>query len=168
MANAPSQAVIRIGPAGWSYPDWRGIVYPKRKPRGFHELEYLARFFDAVEINTSFYNPPRPEAVKGWIRQVQHHPSFTFTAKLWQGFTHGRNATPDDERAFKEGIAPLAETGRREHCCCSFPGHSKTIQNIASMLPTFAGSSENTLWSLRSGTARGTSRRSSKCSASWA
>lgn len=88
MADAPSQAVIRIGPAGWSYPDWRGIVYPKRKPRGFHELEYLAQFFDAVEVNTSFYNPLRPEVVKERLRQVRHNPSFTFTAKLWQGFTH--------------------------------------------------------------------------------
>lgn len=121
MANAPSQAVVRVGPAGWSYPDWRGIVYPKRKPRGFHELEYLAQFFDAVEINTSFYNPPRPEVVKGWIRQVQHHPSFKFTAKLWQGFTHDRNATPEDERMFKQGIAPLAETGRLGALLLQFP-----------------------------------------------
>jgi uncharacterized protein YecE (DUF72 family) len=109
MAKAPSQAVILIGPAGWSYPDWRGIVYPKHKPRGFHELDYLAHFFDAVEINTTFYNPPRPEVVKGWVRQVEHNHNFTFTAKLWQGFTHDRNATPEDERIFKQGIEPLAE-----------------------------------------------------------
>ncbi|HEX5481825.1 MAG TPA: DUF72 domain-containing protein [Terriglobia bacterium] len=121
MADAPAQAVIRIGPAGWSYPDWRGIVYPKRKPRGFHGLEYLAQFFDAVEINTTFYNPPRPGVVKGWIGQVEHNQNFTFTAKLWQGFTHDRNATPEDERAFKDGIAPLAKAGQLGALLLQFP-----------------------------------------------
>ena len=121
MAKAPSQAVILIGPAGWSYPDWRGIVYPEHKPRGFHELDYLAHFFDAVEINTTFYNPPRPEVVKGWVRQVEHNPNFTFTAKLWQGFTHDRNATPQDERMFKQGIEPLVEAKRLGALLLQFP-----------------------------------------------
>ena len=121
MAKAPSQAVILIGPAGWSYPDWRGIVYPKHKPIGFHELDYLAHFFDAVEINTTFYNPPRPEVVKGWVRQVEHNPNFTFTAKLWQGFTHDRNATPQDERMFKQGIEPLVEAKRLGALLLQFP-----------------------------------------------
>ena len=46
---------IRIGTAGWSYKDWEGIFYPagmQRQKR--HPLEYLAQFFDVVEINTSF------------------------------------------------------------------------------------------------------------------
>jgi hypothetical protein len=34
--------MIRIGPAGWAYKDWRGIVYPEKGPRGFSELEYIA------------------------------------------------------------------------------------------------------------------------------
>lgn len=121
MTNTPSQAIIRIGPAGWSYPDWRTIVYPKRKPRGFRELEYLAQFFDTVEINTSFYNPLRPGVVKEWIRQVEHNQNFIFTAKLWQGFTHDRSGAPEDERTFKEGIAPLAETKRLGALLLQFP-----------------------------------------------
>ena len=54
--NPPgSEAVIRVGPAGWSYPDWAGYVYPSRRRKGFHEATYLAEFFDTIEINTSFY-----------------------------------------------------------------------------------------------------------------
>ena len=30
--------VIRIGPAGWNYKDWAGIVYPAKRPVGFSEL----------------------------------------------------------------------------------------------------------------------------------
>lgn len=52
---------IRVGPAGWSYQDWNKKVYPARRPQGFHEAEYLARYFSVIEINTSFYRPVRPE-----------------------------------------------------------------------------------------------------------
>ncbi len=46
---------IRIGTAGWSYKDWDGIFYPPgMQRRKQHPLEYLARFFDTTEINTSF------------------------------------------------------------------------------------------------------------------
>jgi hypothetical protein len=38
--------LIRVGPAGWRYKDWEGVVYPKPKPRGFDELVYLPRYFD--------------------------------------------------------------------------------------------------------------------------
>ena len=49
---------IRIGTAGWSYKDWDGIFYlPGLQRRKQHPLEYLARFFDTTEINTSFYGP---------------------------------------------------------------------------------------------------------------
>ena len=47
---------IRIGTAGWSYKDWDGIFYPLgMSRRKQHPLEYLARFFDTTEINTSFW-----------------------------------------------------------------------------------------------------------------
>jgi len=44
------KSMIRIGPAGWSYKDWQGIVYPASKPKGFQELTYISEFFDTVEI----------------------------------------------------------------------------------------------------------------------
>src|SRR5215467_529738 len=56
-APTGSAHALRIGPAGWSYPDWAGYVYPSRRPRGFHEAAYLSEFFDTIEINTSFYQP---------------------------------------------------------------------------------------------------------------
>ena len=73
--------MIRIGPAGWHYKDWQGLVYPNPEPRGFRELAYLAGFFDVVEINTSFYGPPRPAAVKSWIGQVADNPRWAFAGE---------------------------------------------------------------------------------------
>ncbi|PYV22378.1 MAG: DUF72 domain-containing protein, partial [Acidobacteria bacterium] len=112
---------IRVGPAGWSYADWNGIVYPARRPRDFHEAGYLAEFFDTIEINTSFYYPPRPESVTGWMRRVEHNQDFKFTAKLWQRFSHDRNAGRQDEKVFKEGLSPLMNDGRLGALLVQFP-----------------------------------------------
>src|SRR5690349_25110658 len=94
-------ANFRIGPAGWSYPDWSGYVYPSPRPKGFHEAAYLSQFFDTIEINTSFYQPLNPEHAKQWLERVSSNPRFMFTAKLWQKFTHDPSATPEDERAVR-------------------------------------------------------------------
>src|SRR6201987_1141559 len=64
---------IRVGPAGWSYPDWAGYVYPSPRPKGFHEATYLAQFFDTIEINTSFYQPLNPEHATQWLYRVSAH-----------------------------------------------------------------------------------------------
>jgi uncharacterized protein YecE (DUF72 family) len=85
---------ILVGPAGWSYQDWEGQVYPKPKPRGFDPLRYLARYFDTVEINSSFYRIPAAKTTQQWVDRVSEHPDFRFTSKLWQGFTHEGTASP--------------------------------------------------------------------------
>jgi uncharacterized protein YecE (DUF72 family) len=113
--------VIRIGPAGWSYKDWNGIVYPPKKPKWFDPVQYLARYFDTIEINTTFYGAPRPESAKHWSQSVVENPQFRFTAKLLKAFTHERKATAKDEREFKDGIAPLVEVGRFGALLLQFP-----------------------------------------------
>jgi uncharacterized protein YecE (DUF72 family) len=112
---------IRFGPAGWSYDDWNGIVYPSHRPHGFHEAEYLANFFDTIEINTTFYHPPRAEVARSWAIRVRHNPNFRFTAKLWQRFTHERTASQQDEREFKGSISPLLEAGVLGALLMQFP-----------------------------------------------
>jgi uncharacterized protein YecE (DUF72 family) len=94
---------IRVGPAGWIYADWKGIVYPKPAPKGFDPLVYLAHYFDTIEINSSFYRPPRPETVRTWVERVRPHERFLFTGKLWRRFTHER------EQLFTQ--AEVAEAG---------------------------------------------------------
>src|SRR5574337_184726 len=117
----PKAPTIRFGPAGWSYDDWNGIVYPTHRPHGFHEAEYLANFFDTIEINTTFYHPPRAEVSRSWINRVRHNPNFRFTAKLWQRFTHERATSQQGEREFKEGVAPLLEAGLLGTLLMQFP-----------------------------------------------
>jgi uncharacterized protein YecE (DUF72 family) len=124
----PSAGKILVGPAGWSYADWEGIVYPRNKPRGFHEASYLAQYFDTIEINTSFYNPLRKEVAQGWVEKVQRNPSFRFTAKLWKRFTHERIASFHDEKAYKQGLDPLAAAGRLGALLLQFPWSFKNTK----------------------------------------
>ena len=113
---------IRIGPAGWSYRDWQGIVYPQLPGAKFDPLAYLARFFDTIEINSSFYRPPAASTAKAWAERVADNSDFIFTAKLHQVFTHERGkATVEDERDFRAGMDPLAKAGRLGALLLQFP-----------------------------------------------
>jgi uncharacterized protein YecE (DUF72 family) len=146
MTHAPAHTSpahrILTGVAGWSYPDWTGIVYPARRSRDFHELTYLAEYFDTIEINTSFYQPVRPILAEQWIERAAGNPRFVFTAKLWQKFTHESGATSADERAVRQGFEPLLRAGKLGAVLLQFP-HSfhHTPENLAalkSLLARFA------------------------------
>lgn len=115
--------MIRFGTAGWSYDDWQGIVYPQQRPRGFDPLAYLARYFDTIEVNSTFYRPPRPDVSARWARRVAENDDFKFTAKLWQRFTHQRDQawTADEADAVHGGLDPLAERGRLGAVLVQFP-----------------------------------------------
>lgn len=48
---------LLVGVAGWSYDDWKDVVYPAGKRR---KLAFMSRYVDCIEINTSFYRPVSP------------------------------------------------------------------------------------------------------------
>ena len=126
---------VRIGTAGWSYKDWDGIFYPSGMQRSRqHPLEYLARFFDTCEINTSFYGPLKPELAKLWCRRVGAvNKNFVFTAKLYRAFTHSPIAvmeptsaatirpTDEDESRTREGLDAIAAEARLGALLIQFP-----------------------------------------------
>jgi uncharacterized protein YecE (DUF72 family) len=115
--------MIRVGPAGWSYKDWAGTVYPAPRPRGFDPLAYLARYFDTIEINSTFYRPAARTSAEDWMRRVADRANFRFTAKLWTRFTHERDTafTTDDVDAVHEAMAPLHDAGRLGALLLQFP-----------------------------------------------
>ena len=76
---------IRLGTQGWSYPDWVGVFYPPGS-RQEDYLPFYAEVFDSVELDTTFYHPPRPSVVRSWARDTPEH--FRFAAKVPQRITH--------------------------------------------------------------------------------
>jgi uncharacterized protein YecE (DUF72 family) len=134
--------MIYIGPAGWAYKDWEGTVYPQKPGRNFDPLEYLARYFNTIEINSSFYRPPAPPTTKAWAQRVEANKEFTFTAKLHRLFTHERGkASAADEKEFHEGMAPLVKAGKLGALLLQFPWSFKnTVEDriyLAELLEKF-------------------------------
>ena len=135
---------MRIGPAGWSYDDWKGVVYPPGMPRDQHPLTYLSGFFDTVEVNSSFYRPPNWKHCAAWVQKVADRPRFSFTAKLWRRFTHERGAWPGDDevRQVLDGFAPLADAGKLGAILIQFPwSFKRTPENrawLARVIDAFA------------------------------
>jgi uncharacterized protein YecE (DUF72 family) len=123
-------AKLFIGTSGWSYPQgegtWNGYFCP---PGTKNELEFYSRFFNTVEINSSFYCPPTPIVSAGWVRKTPG--DFIFSVKLWQKFTHpamyreatGGTATISsaDVELFKSSVEPLVRSGKMGALLAQFP-----------------------------------------------
>jgi uncharacterized protein YecE (DUF72 family) len=134
---------MRVGPAGWNYKDWEGIVYPPGLGRSFDSLAFLADYFDTIEINSSFYAPPRPADAASWARRVRNNPRFKFTAKAWQKLTHEtKDATEAsltaDSETVRRSLAPLAEAGVLGAVLIQFPWSFRhTPENVRRLEKVF-------------------------------
>jgi len=119
MADEPAR--IFVGTSGWSYADWRGIVYPER-PRTADELRFLAGYLDALEVNSSFYRSPTPRMTASWVRRTADLSDFRFTFKMNRRFTHQRTPwLPTEAQEFRDGLAPVAEAGKLGAVLLQFP-----------------------------------------------
>jgi len=110
-------SLIYIGIAGWSYPDWKGIVYTSS---GMDQLEYVSRFVDCLEINSTFYRPPIEQNSKSWLRRTAAKPDFFFAAKLHRDFTHEGKIDPATVKQFHTGFEPLLQEGKLRHLLIQF------------------------------------------------
>ncbi len=76
---------IRVGCSGWSYKDWTGGFYPAGLPAGEY-LKFYSKFFNCVEIDSSFYRIPSPFMIEQWKRNTPD--GFLFSPKLPKKITH--------------------------------------------------------------------------------
>lgn len=138
---------LRVGTAGWSYPDWKGVVYPRRTTERFDPLRYLAAHFDMIEINSTFYRAPEPRHAERWAETVDGLDGFRFTAKLQKPFSHVAPGEwkREEVAAFREGMQPLVDADRLGALLVQFPfwfdarpenlDHLKQIQDTFQLAP---------------------------------
>jgi uncharacterized protein YecE (DUF72 family) len=120
---------VYIGPAGWAYPDWKNIFYPDKLPVRETELSYLARFFNLAEVNSTFYRIPTAEMTQNWIKQIKHNPAFSFTCKLFQGFTHQpAKLQPADVENYLRAVTPLHAANKLLAILLQFPWSFKNTE----------------------------------------
>jgi uncharacterized protein YecE (DUF72 family) len=76
---------VRVGCSGWSYKDWRGLVYPA-EARTSEWFATYAGMFDTVELNTTFYRLPTERAVDAWHAAAPE--GFLYAVKVGQFGSH--------------------------------------------------------------------------------
>jgi uncharacterized protein YecE (DUF72 family) len=135
----PNPEGLFFGPAGWSYADWRGTVYPEPLPPRFNQLAFLAGQFDFVEVNTSFYRVPSLKLTQGWADKTAAYPEFRFWLKLHQSFTHERQLEKTMLAGFRDCLKPLAAAGKLSGLLAQFPWSFKFEPANLSFLQELAG-----------------------------
>jgi uncharacterized protein YecE (DUF72 family) len=71
---------IKVGTSGWSYDDWIGPFYKSDEKSKW--LDYYARFFNTVEINSTYYRIPGENVVNVWIEKSKRYDSFEYSMKF--------------------------------------------------------------------------------------
>jgi uncharacterized protein YecE (DUF72 family) len=105
--NLTDQQKIRIGACAWHFDEWQGSFYPADLPES-EWLEFYARFFPAVEIDSTFYSAPAETTIQRWIEITPS--AFRFSCKLPRAITHVcrlRDCTAE-LNSFLRDIEPLA------------------------------------------------------------
>ena len=104
--NLSAQQKIRLGTCAWSFEEWRGNFYPADLPPS-RWLEFYARYFPAVEVDSTFYHAPAEGIVRRWAENTP--ASFRFTCKLPREITHerGLHDCEDQLAAFLRALEPL-------------------------------------------------------------
>ncbi len=67
-----------IGCSGFHYKEWKEVFYPKNIPQT-KWFEYYCEHFNTIELNTTFYRFPRPEALQTWYKKSP--ADFKFSVK---------------------------------------------------------------------------------------
>jgi uncharacterized protein YecE (DUF72 family) len=137
-------ADIHIGTCGYSFPDWKDVVYPPNVRPSLY-LVYYARTlgFNAVELDSSFYHMPTISLIEALMQKTP--PGFLFTVKAHRSMTHdvwnamkpanpGRPAFPELASGLKntallapaftefwEAVIPMADAGRLGTVVLQYP-----------------------------------------------
>jgi uncharacterized protein YecE (DUF72 family) len=111
---APGATEYRVGCASWLDQALiaSGRFYPRRSMSAEDRLRWYARFFDCVEVNSTYYALPSPRNARLWAERTP--PGFLFQVKAYSLMTghHPRADTlPADLRLMLPEDLPLRRRG---------------------------------------------------------
>mgnify|MGYP001118311764 CR=1 FL=1 len=131
---------IYISTSGWQYSHWKGKFYPENLPSQ-NFLKFYSKYFNTVEVNTSFYHFTKKSTLEKWRTQTKQNErrnsrntelkrnipirsiltrnslqgkNFLFSIKLHRLFTHFRKLklNKEDKRILKETIENYKVLGK--------------------------------------------------------
>jgi uncharacterized protein YecE (DUF72 family) len=124
MSNAPRHPApcrLRVGTSGYSYVEWIDAgFYPPHTPSG-RMLSLYAHTFSITELNYTWYQMPKAEAIERMRQQIS--PEFWFAAKLNRCLTHeiDPNGWRGHVKEYRDGVAPLLQTRQLASILLQFP-----------------------------------------------
>lgn len=110
--------MILLGTSGFSFPDWYGVFYPPELARA-KQLDYYARVFGAVEVNSTYYRIPPPRTFEAMERKTP--AGFQFVVKANSEMTHKLSRAPELYEAFHASMEPLVEARKLGGVLAQFP-----------------------------------------------
>lgn len=121
-----------VGTSGYSYKEWLGKFYPERCPAK-EMLRFYSSRFAAVEINNSFYRPPKETVLRSWAGQVP--PEFRFVLKAPRRITHiKRLKDPAAELEYLFGVATALGSSQGAILFQLPPNLKKDIERLQTFL----------------------------------
>ncbi|RIH85668.1 DUF72 domain-containing protein [Calidithermus roseus] len=109
---------LYLGTGGYSNEDWVGLIYPPEAKKD-QWLSIYAQHYNAVELNSSFYNIPGVRAFEGMLKKSGGRVHWS--VKIHQSMTHELNATDEDYKRLFESVAPLRNAGVLGPFLAQFP-----------------------------------------------
>jgi uncharacterized protein YecE (DUF72 family) len=98
---------LLLGTSGYSYTEWIDAGFYPRNTRTSEMLPLYAHTFSVVELNYTWYQMARSDAMERMAARVP--ANFKFTTKLTRTLTHERDDRWRDQlHLFTQGITPLA------------------------------------------------------------
>jgi len=134
---------IHIGTSGYSYAEWAEAGFYPLDTKSGGMLACYAQTFAVTELNYTWYQMPKPQAVERMRQQVP--PDFQFAAKLIRYLTHeiDADAWRGHAKQYRDGIAPLIQAGQLAAVLLQFPPSfhrvPKNRRYLAALLDELAG-----------------------------
>lgn len=131
-------ATIHIGTSGFYYSHWIGDFYPQNLPKN-KLLSYYVKFFDTVEINSTFYHLPKEETVRNWKKNTP--ADFIFSFKISRFISHIKRLNPPKEaiNIFFDRLKVFADSKIKHLILIQTPSNLKIdtikLKNFLKLLP---------------------------------
>ena len=134
--------VLRVGTSGYSYPEWVEAGFYPAGMNSARMLRHYAATFSTVELNYTWYQMPKADAIERQRRQAPE--GFLFAAKLTRTLTHEvEEHWREQARRYREGVAPLLQAMQLAAVLVQLPGEfGRTKTNrayLSGLLEELAG-----------------------------
>jgi uncharacterized protein YecE (DUF72 family) len=123
VKNKPGKSACRlfVGTSGYSYTEWADAGFYPPGTKSGKMLPLYARHFPVTELNYTWYQMPRAEAIER--QRKLSPPGFLFAAKLTRTLTHEIDPHNWSEQAllYRNGVSPLMQAGQLLSVLIQFP-----------------------------------------------